>query len=55
MDFLSRNYLCVNFLLCLMHDIQPLIHVEKYILKGHFQPIKANKNLFRKNVNNFFC
>ena len=42
--FLSRHYLCVKFSLRLMHDIHSMIHVEKSILKGHFQPIKANKN-----------
>ena len=44
MDFSSRHYLFVKFALHLMHDIRSLIHVEKSILKGHFQPIKANKN-----------
>ena len=42
--FLSRHYLCVKFSLRLMHDIHSMIHVEKSILKGHFQPIKAYKN-----------
>ena len=37
-----------------MHNIQSLIHVEKSILKGQIQPIKANKNQFRKNMNIFF-
>ena len=44
MDFLSRHYLCVKFSLRLVHNILSLIHVEKSILNGHFQPIKANKN-----------
>ena len=55
MDFLSRPYLCVKFSLHLMHNIHSLIHVEKSILKGHFQPIKANKINLEKNVDNFFC
>ena len=50
MDFLSRRYLCVKFLLHLMHTIHSLIHVEKSILKGHFQPIKGNENWFRKKM-----
>ena len=44
MDFLSRHYLCVKFSLRLMYNIHSLIQVEKSILKGHFQPIKANKD-----------
>ena len=44
MDFLSRHHLCVKFPLRLMHNIHSLIHVEKSILKGHFQPMKADKN-----------
>ena len=43
MDCLSRRYLCVKFALRKMHNIYSLIHVEKSILKGNFQPIKANK------------
>ena len=43
MDILSRHYLCVKFSLRLMHNIHSLIHVEKSIPKGHFQPIKANE------------
>ena len=44
MDILSRHYLCVKLSLRLKHNIHWLIHVEKSILKGHFQPMKANKN-----------
>ena len=55
MDFFSCHYLCVKFSLRLMHNIHSLIHVEKSTLKGYFQPIKAKKNWFRKNINNFFC
>ena len=40
--------MCVKFSLRLVHDIHSLIQVEKSILKSHFQPIKANKN-----INNF--
>ena len=53
MDFLSCYCLCVKFSLRLMHNIHSLINVEKSILKGHFQPTKANKNWFRKNNNIF--
>ena len=53
MDFLNCHCLCVKFSLRLMHNIHSLLHVEKSILKGYFQPIKANKNLFRKNINFF--
>ena len=52
MDLLSCHYWCVKFSLCLMHNIQSLIVVQKSILKGHFQPIKANKNQFRKKYDN---
>ena len=48
MDFFSCHYWCVKFSLRLMHDISSLIHVEKSILKGYFQPINANKSWFRK-------
>ena len=44
MDFLSRHHLCVKFSLRMMYNIHSLIHVEKSILNGHFQPIKDNKN-----------
>ena len=54
MDFLSHHYLCVKFSLRLMHDIHSLIHVEKSILKGHFQPIKANKINSEKKCWYFF-
>ena len=43
MDFLSCYCLCVKFSLRLMHNIHSLIDVEKSIMRGHFQPTKANK------------
>ena len=54
MDCLSRHYLCVKFSVRLMHNIHSLVHAEKSILKGHFQPKKATKINSEKNVNNFY-